>query len=67
MDPKGLVSAISTKWQVSLELLHTSLKQAIESHEEIDTDALLGETLNRASDLTDEFEGLLDQLRKSLS
>jgi len=67
MDPKGLVSEISTKWQGFLELLHTSLKQAIENREEIDADALLGETFNRATELTDEFEGLLDQLRKSLS
>jgi len=66
MGPLELLTQVSDRWQEFFKLLHVSLQQAIEPQEEIEPQTLLEDTLRKATDLNDEFEELLNNIRRSL-
>lgn len=66
MGPNELLTQVSDKWQEFFKLLHISMQQLIEPEEAVEPTTLFEDTLKQATQLNDEFDKLVDEIRKSL-
>lgn len=66
MGPNEILTQADDKWHEFFKLLHESLQQVVEPEGDVDPKGVLEETLQKATALNDEFEVILDNLRKSL-